>query len=219
MAVKRKTLREQIKDALVSRITSGRIRPGERLVEMRIAEEFGTSQAPVREALRELEAIGFVTTRAHRGTIVRDFSEAGLREVYVVRGALEEAATRLATPRLAKDTRRLQASVDAMRAAAQAGDLDAMCTHSVAFHRQIVEASGNALLLSMWTSLQIETRTIITLLAPGLDLLAIAETHQPLVDAIAMGDVEQACTLARTHQEWFEELPTVADAQADALQD
>jgi DNA-binding GntR family transcriptional regulator len=219
VAVKRKTLREQIKDALVSRITSGQIRPGDRLVEMRIAEEFGTSQAPVREALRELEAIGFVTTRAHRGTIVRDFSAAALREVYVVRGALEEAATRLATPRLARDTGRLQASVDAMRAAAQAGDLDAMCTHSVAFHRQIVEASGNALLLSMWASLQIETRTSITLLAPGLDLLAIAETHQPLVDAIAMGDVEQACTLARTHQEWFEDLPTVAATQADALQD
>ncbi len=216
MPVRRKTLREQIKDALVARITSGQVKAGERLVEMRIAEEFGTSQAPVREALRELEAIGLVSTRAHRGTVVQGFSAAALREVYVVRGALEEAATRLATPKLAKDPRPLQAKVDSMRAAAEAGDLDGMCTHSVAFHRQIVEAAGNALLLAMWTSLHIETRSKVTLLAPDLDLAAIAESHQPLVDAIATGDVELACTLARSHQEWFELLPTVAAHDADA---
>jgi DNA-binding GntR family transcriptional regulator len=217
-SVKRKTLREQITDALISRITGGQLKPGDRLVEMRIAEEFGTSQAPVREALRALEAVGFVTTRVHRGTVVRDFSAAAFREIYVVRGALEEAATRLATPGLARDLGPLQQSVDAMRAAAEARDLEALSAHSVRFHRLIVEAAGNALLLSMWLSLQIETRTIISLQVSGLDLMAIAETHQPLVDAIATGDAELACSLARAHQQWFSQLPTLADDKNGTVQ-
>jgi DNA-binding GntR family transcriptional regulator len=79
-------LREQIKEVLIERIVSGKMRPGDRLIEMRIAEDLGTSQAPVREAVRELAAIGFVTIRPHRGTVVRDFSAAELREIYVVRG-------------------------------------------------------------------------------------------------------------------------------------
>jgi DNA-binding GntR family transcriptional regulator len=159
--------------------------------------------------LRELEAIGFVTIRPHRGTVVRDFSAAELREIYVVRGALEEAATRLATPRFAGDVSRLQFQIDAMVAAARRRDLNGLCRHSVQFHRLIMEEAGNDLLLGMWGSLQIETRTIITLLAPGLDLVAIAGTHQPLTDAIAAGDVELACRLAREHQNFFEQLPTV----------
>ena len=215
MALQRKTLREQIKEVLIERIVSGKMRSGDRLIEMRIAEDLGTSQAPVREALRELAAIGFVTIRPHRGTVVRDFSASELREIYVVRGALEEAGTRLATPRFAGDVSQLQFQIDAMLASARRHDLHGMCRHSVQFHRLIMEQAGNDLLLGMWTSLQIETRTIITLLAPGLDLTAIARTHQPLADAIRAGDVELACRLAREHQTFFEDLPTIgAGAEA-----
>ena len=90
-------LRQKIKEALLRRILGGHFHPGERLVELRIAEEFGTSQGPVHEALRDLEATGLVTALPRRGTYVAEVMSEGLREIYTVRGALEEQATRAAT--------------------------------------------------------------------------------------------------------------------------
>ena len=66
---------------------------------------------------------------------------------------------------------------------------------------------GNRLLLNIWQSLQIETRTTITMLVEGLDLVEIADSHQPIIDAIASGDAETAARVAREHQDYFERLP------------
>jgi DNA-binding GntR family transcriptional regulator len=205
---RRPPLRLRLKEALLRRILGGHYRPGERLVEMRIAAEFATSQGPVREALRELEATGLVTNVPRRGTYVAEVVADGLREIYAVRGALEEQATRQATARNSCDISALQGSVDAMRAAAQAGDVPGVIEHSVAFHSAIMAAAGNRLLLNIWLSLRIETRTTITMLVEGLDLMEIAGSHQPIVDAIASGDPERAARVAREHQDYFERLPT-----------
>lgn len=207
MVLKRVSLREQVRDALLRDILRGVYAPGDRLVEMKIARDLGTSQAPVREALRELEALGFITSQPHRGAVVGDVWRRGLHEIYAVRGGLEELATRLATPRLRGDVRALQREVDAMKAAALDGDVDALIAHSYRFHRAILEASDNLLLLSVWQGLHIETRTTITMMAPGIDLMAVAISHQPIVDAIASGDVEHACRVSREHQEYFARLP------------
>jgi DNA-binding GntR family transcriptional regulator len=200
-------LRQKIKEALLRRILGGHYDPGERLIELRIAEEFGTSQGPVREALRDLEATGLVTNIPRRGTYVSEVMGEGLREIYTVRGALEEQATRIVTRRGGCDLGVLQREVDLMRAAAATDNVYGMIEHSVKFHRAIMEAAGNRLLLNIWQSLQIETRTTITMLVEGLDLMEIAESHQPIVDAIASGDAEEAARLAREHQDYFERLP------------
>ena len=200
-------LRSKIKEALLRRILGGHYDAGERLVELRIAAEFGTSQGPVREALRDLEATGLVTSLPRRGTYVSDVMVDGLREIYTVRGALEEQATRMVTRSRSCDLDALQGAVDAMRCAALGGDTAGVVTHSVAFHRTIMEAAGNRLLFNIWQSLQIETRTTITMLVDGLDLVEIAESHQPIVDAIRSGDAEAAAALAREHQDYFERLP------------
>ncbi len=200
-------LRRNIKEELLRRILSGHYDPGERLVELRIAEEFGTSQGPVREALRELEATGLVTNLPRRGTYVAEVMGEGLREIYTVRGALEEQATRIATARGSCDISALQAEVDLMLEAAIAGDTPGVVEHSVKFHRSIMDAARNRLLLNIWQSLQIETRTTITMLVEGLDLAEIALSHQPIVDAIASGDAEEAARVAREHQDYFERLP------------
>jgi DNA-binding GntR family transcriptional regulator len=161
----------------------------------------------VREALRELEATGLVTNIPRRGTYVSEVMGEGLREIYTVRGALEEQATRIVTQHGDCDLALLQREVDAMREAAVTGNVHGMIEHSVVFHRAIMEAARNRLLLKLWQSLQIETRTTITMLAEGLDLTEIAESHQPIVDAIASGDAEEAARLAREHQDYFERLP------------
>ncbi len=209
-------LRQRLKEALLRRIIGGHYDPGERLVELRIAEEFGTSQGPVREALRELEATGLVTNIPRRGTYVAEVMSSGLREIYTVRGALEEQATRIVTSRRCCDIDALQRATDLMREAALASDIHGVIEHSVTFHRTIMEAAGNRLLLNIWQSLQIETRTTITMLTEGLDLVEIADSHQPIVDAIRSGDAELAAREAREHQDYFEHLPVPVGSKLDA---
>ena len=77
----------------------------------------------------------------------------------------------------------------------------------------VVEAAKNRLLLNIWQSLRIETRTTITMLVDGLDLVEIAGSHQPIVDAIAGGDSEKAAQVARDHQDYFERLPVPVRAK------
>jgi DNA-binding GntR family transcriptional regulator len=211
---KRLPLRHQIKEALIERIIAGQLRPGDRLIEMKIAAEFGTSQAPVREAMRELEAIGFLTATPHRGAYVRNFWREGLREFYAVRGALEEAATRAAMPMSGDEIEQLEQALAAMRAAAEHNDLDALAVHSVGFHAVILKAAKNELLYSVWKSLCIETRTTVTLLAAGDRLVEMADTHRGLIDTIKSGDVEAACRAAREHQDVFEHLPVLEENAA-----
>ncbi len=188
----------------IERIVSGHYRPGDRLVELQIAREFGSSQAPVREALRDLETAGLVTIRPRRGSFVNDYHARAQHEIYHVRGALEEAAARLAVPRMNGDVSALQAHLEGMREAARAHDIEAAIVHSVEFHRAILRAAGNELLLRMWESLHVEIHSRKTLLQPNIDLFAVAESHKPIVDAIAAGDVERACRLSREHQAYFE---------------
>jgi DNA-binding GntR family transcriptional regulator len=206
MNTSRRALRHDVRDGLVRGILEGELGPGDRLIEMHIAKEYGTSQGPVREALRELEMLGFVRSEPHRGTYVRDPWQRGMLELYELRGALEEFAARMATPRLTDDVSSLQAEVDAMAAAAVADDVHATVEHSERFHRLIIEASGNQLLETVWSSLSITDHTALTMVTLELDLKTIAESHQPIVDAIAAGDIELACRVSREHQAWFEEM-------------
>jgi DNA-binding GntR family transcriptional regulator len=205
-AVSRVVLREQVKELILARILSGEYGPGERLVETRIAQELGTSQAPVREALRDLELLRFVESEPFRGARVREVSEDELIEIYPVRAAIEEVAAREAAVRLDGAVDELEAELDAMRAAAEKGDLHEQVEHDVAFHRLIVEASGNRILLETWLSLRIESRTIVTALRSGLDGREIAARHEPVLEALRARDPKRAGEALRRHVEQFGEL-------------
>ena len=205
-AVTRTVLREQVKALLLERILSGEYRPGDRLVETRIAAELGTSQAPVREALRDLEILRFVESEPFRGASVREVSQEELIEIYPVRAAIEEVAAREAATRLDGDVDALEAELDAMHRAADANDLHLQVEHDVAFHRLIVEACGNAILLETWLSLGIGPRTIVTALRTGLDGHEIAERHRPVLEALRARDPEAAGTALRRHVEQYGEL-------------
>jgi DNA-binding GntR family transcriptional regulator len=204
--VTRTVLREQVKELLLERILSGVYRPGDRLVETRIAQELGTSQAPVREALRDLELLRFVESEPFRGARVREVSAEELAEIYPVRAAVEELAAREAAAQLGGRTDALERELDAMRQAAADGDLHRLVEHDVAFHRLIVEASGNRILLEVWASLRVEVRTIITALATGIDHHELADTHEPVLEALTAGDPERAGRAIRRHIEEFGEL-------------
>jgi DNA-binding GntR family transcriptional regulator len=203
VAVNRAVLREQIKDVLMQRIVEGHYEPGQRIVELRLAEEFGVSQAPVREALRELEILRLVESEPFRGARVRALRADEIAESYPVRAALEELAAKLAAERLAGASGPLKAEIQAMRAAAVDGDLRAFVWHDVAFHRVFVEASANRTLVEVWESLHVDLRTRFTLIQRLGDLAEVAESHVPIMDALGAGDAGRAGRLVREHIEGF----------------
>jgi DNA-binding GntR family transcriptional regulator len=199
----RTVLREQVKEVLLERILDGTYAPGDRLVETRIAQELGTSQAPVREALRELELLRFVESKPYVGARVREVLEEELAEIYPVRAAIEEVAAREAAVRLEGGVDKLVDELEAMRQAADDGDLHGQVEADVRFHRLIVEAAGNRTLLEVWGSLRVEVRTIVTVLATGIDRHELAEMHRPILDALAARDPAEAGQAVREHVEHF----------------
>jgi DNA-binding GntR family transcriptional regulator len=206
VTVTRTVLREQVKEILLGRIVSGDYEPGDRLVETRIAQELGTSQAPVRKELRDLESLHFVESEPFRGARVRAVSEADLAEIYPVRAPLEEAAARAAARRRDGWFEALEREYAAMLRAAEEGDIHRQVEHDAQFHRLIVEASENRTLIEVWESLGIRLRILITALKTGLDGRRLAEMHEPILDALRARDAERAGAAVRRHLEHFERL-------------
>jgi DNA-binding GntR family transcriptional regulator len=197
--VARTVLREQVKEVLLERILRGELKPGDRLVETRIAQELGTSQAPVREALRDLELVNLVESEPFRGSRVRGVSEDDLLQVFPVRAALEELAAKEAAKRAHGDVSALEAEVEGMRVAAEQNDPRSQVTHDIAFHRAVVEASGNRVLLQAWLALGIEVPTAFAVYWTYFDPIELVEFHIPIVDAIRAGDAAKAGSAARSH--------------------
>lgn len=193
-------LREQVKDVLLERILAHEYAPGDRLVETRIAQELGVSQAPVREALRELETLRFVESAPFKGAWVREVRDRELAEIYPIRAALEDVAARVAAERLAGNVAPLEREIRAM---AKAKGLGEQVEHDVRFHKLIVEASGNARLIELWSSLQVEARTMITALRTRLDAVEVAKRHEPIADALRRQDADAAGQEIRRHVEDF----------------
>jgi DNA-binding GntR family transcriptional regulator len=203
MGVHRDCMRDQIRRVLVERILDGVYKPGDRLVELQIARELKTSQGPVREALREMEALRLVESETYRGTRVRAFTDREREEAGQVRGMLEQAAAQWAAVVPKRNVAPLRTELEAIRAAAATHDLDGFARHNMAFHRLIVEAAGNAVLLRVWDSLTLEVRTRIGLSQLDIDLGFAAEMHVPIVEALDRGDGETAGRLLREHAEFF----------------
>ncbi len=199
-AISRSVLSDQVKDRLLQAILDGRYPPGARIVETRVARELGTSQAPVREALRDLEALGVVETAAFRGARVRRPSAAELLEAFAIRAELESLAARLAIPRLTyADIDELDGYVTEMQLAADAGDAHAEATADAAFHGRIVEMAANSTLLRVWRTLEPFSRTHITIVAPGADRRQIADAHLPVLDALRRRDPDLAVEVLHDH--------------------
>ena len=199
-AISRSVLSDQVKDRLLQAILAGRFPPGSRIVETRAARELGTSQAPVREALRDLEALGLVEITNFRGARVRRPSTAELLEAFEVRSVLEALGAQLALPHLTPAAlEELQADVQQMHEAAAVGDVHAAATADANFHGRLVNLAGNGTLARVWRHLEPFSRTYITLVMPGADLCQIAALHDPILEALGEGDRERATAALRRH--------------------
>jgi len=196
----RSVLADQVKDRLLEGILSGRYAPDSRIVETQVARELGTSQAPVREALRGLEALGVVEITPFRGARVRRPTRRELLEAYAVRFALEALGARLAVPRMTDaDLADLAGDVETMQTAARAGDGHLVADADARFHGRILEIGGNGTLGKVWRSLEPFSRTYITLVVPGADPRWSADLHVPILAALRERDAEAVVAALERH--------------------
>jgi DNA-binding GntR family transcriptional regulator len=199
-ALKRTCMRDRIRDVLVSRILDGTYAAGTQLKELSLAREFNVSQAPIREALRELEGSGLVTSERFRGTRVRGADSAEMRESYELRTMLEVRSVRLAAPYSQELLAHFEQFLLEMEAAVKVDDAERYIDAALRFHRRLVEGSGNRAFLSVWDSLLWDIRGRIALrrLAErGRSLRSLADMHGELMARLRAQDADGAAERVR----------------------
>lgn len=219
MKLQKDTLATQIKDALLDRIIKGTYKPGERLVELPIAKELGVSQAPVREAFQVLEAMRFVESQPNRGTRVREISDCEMSQSTIVRGVLEEAAARRCLPQIQDRIEDLRAEVRGMMAAMTVHNLDAVAQHNVNFHRLIVHACNNSVLIETWEGLAFEAKwRILGERAANSVILRGIQSCEPIIEAFQNGDAILAGQLLRKQTQSCAEVQATASIRLSAAE-
>ncbi len=195
-----KSLREFIRDTLLDRIARGDLPPGRRVVEITLVKEFAISATPVREAIRELVAMGVLEAQNNKGASVRHPSPSETIEAFQVRAALEALAAKQGVLRLKHHCQTLRKAAESIVEAARGGDFATFQEHNQTFHRAIVEASGNSVLLKIWDSLFFQIRTRFTMdYLKSADPVAIALEHLPIAEALDRGNSELASTFLASH--------------------
>ncbi len=139
-------VKNDLAERLRKEILSGTLKPGERIVEGKWAARYGVAQASIREAINILAQAGFVTKAPGRSARVIHLSEGDVAHIYLVRGALEGLAARLAAETQA-NLSVLQATMDIMRESAASGDREALLDCDLIFHLELCELSGNPCLI------------------------------------------------------------------------
>ncbi len=182
---------QQIARQIGDAIAEGRLKPAERLNELRLSQEFGTSRAPVREAARLLESQGLVVSSPRRGFFVRTLSAADLRDIYDLRLGLELYAAELALEKIGEDEiSALEEQIQRLYQLADEGSVEEQIFQDFVFHRMLCKFSGNARILKVYDDLATDMRAGITLIGKLYDdPHRIAETHMPILDALKARDV------------------------------
>lgn len=203
-ALSRTVLSEQIRDIIADSILNGELKPGERVVENNLAQKLGVSQAPVRDAIRDLVFMGFLKSEPYKGATVRSFTKEDLNEVYLVRASLESLSARLAAPLITDEhIGTLESILKKMVSTAKKGDLKGTALLNTEFHEAILKISGNRFLLKTWKTLQFGYWAIATARRPKFDLEHSAVRHADLIEVLKTKDSEKA---ERVMQEHIEEL-------------
>lgn len=196
-------LREVVFETLRQAIIDGVLRPGERLMEVQLAEEMGVSRTPVREAIRKLELEGFVIMVPRKGAYVADFSVKDIADVFEIRAALEGLAAGLAAERITDaELENLERALVRVGECVQTGDIEALVAADTEFHDILYRASRNQRLAQIISNLreQIQRYRKVSLAHPGRSRNTIEE-HKKIVEAVADRNAALAESLAQDHIE------------------
>ena len=198
----RTVLSEQIKETIIERILTKHYLPGDRLIESALAKELGVSQAPVREAIKSLTAMGFLDSKHYKGITVRSFSLRDFWEIYTVRALLESYAVGIAAERITpKEIEKLENILEKMVRAGEKGDIIRRTMLNIEFHETIIRYSGHSLILHLYQSMKFGSWSAMTGNLSHMDPVEMASRHRKIIDVLREGDSEKACMLMRQHIE------------------
>jgi DNA-binding GntR family transcriptional regulator len=186
-----KSLSSLAAEELERMIINGELQSGDRINESTLAQMFGISRGPIREACRSLEKSGLVKVVNNKGVFVREMSVAQAAEIYDVRAHLFGLAGRLAALRATdRDIAGLSAMVEEME---RAKDIDAYYPLNVAFHARLVELSGNSRLAELYKSLSKELHLFRRRgLVQGESMASSNHEHELVIEALRNRDADAA---------------------------
>tara|TARA_Y100001949_G_scaffold176554_2_gene190368 strand:- start:10208 stop:10930 length:723 start_codon:yes stop_codon:yes gene_type:complete len=188
---------DEVYRVLLDAISDGTLAPGTRITQEEIAEQMHTSRSPVLQALRLLKKDGLVQDAPGRGVLVTPLTVTSISNLYLIRGALDNLAAKLAAE---KRYRMDPAIIDNGRRVSQGKDVKAMIDADVAFHHEIYSASGNPLIAESaqvyWVHLR---RAMGTVLQSAEQRQSIWDEHELIANAIADGNVTRAAELSDLH--------------------
>jgi DNA-binding GntR family transcriptional regulator len=197
---KDETISARISKTLADRIVAGAIAPGSRLRQDHIAEEFGTSHVPVREAFRRLEAQGLVISEPRRGARVAGFSLDEVKEVAEMRAALEVLALRHAAPHLTKAI--LDTAEDAIKAGDKAADAQGWEAANRAFHRIILTPCAMPRLLGSIDDLHTASARFLFSGWRAEWETPTDRDHRAILGALRSGQLDLAASVLARHVQW-----------------
>ncbi|CAG0978303.1 GntR family transcriptional regulator [Geobacter sp.] len=198
------TLREKILETIRDAIMTGALRPGEKVAEPDLAERFGISRTPIREAFRQLESEGYLTVIPRKGAVVTSFSPRDVEEFYAIKSILEGYAARRACEKLSvKDIERLRTINDRLRHMADDGDIKHFFRIHNDFHELFLKAADNEKLYELITNLvrKFQRLRYASLSLPGRMKISVQE-HDKIIEAFLKRDADKAETLVRKNAEY-----------------
>ncbi len=194
-------LRDVVFNTLRQAILRGELKPGERLMEIQLANKLGVSRTPIREAIRKLELEGLVLMIPRRGAEVAEITEKSLRDVLEVRDALEKLAVDLACDRISKeDIQRLRDAAEEFHQVLKQGDVTEYAEADVKFHDIIYLATENQKLIQLLYNLreQMYRYRVEYLKRKEVHETLLAE-HEHIIDCLEKRDKEAAKIAISTH--------------------
>ncbi len=201
---------------LATELFNGRFQPRQSVQLHEIAVEYELDTESVLKAFAEFQALGMVTLTGNSSAVVRSQNPEETQEAYEIRAATEEIAGRTAATVLKGYTGELQNELAAMRTAAARGDLDACAEHDVKFHRDILKAAQNDVLLRVWDTLAFDLRIRAAMETVSKGLPDVVESHRPIVDALEKGCGREAGLLLRNHVETVLEYLTRVEPDSES---
>ncbi|HIJ81081.1 MAG TPA: GntR family transcriptional regulator [Desulfuromonadales bacterium] len=198
------TLREKILEHIRDAIVSGSLKAGSRVSEPELAERYGISRTPIREAFRQLESEGYLTVIPRRGAVVSEFSQKDVEEFYAIKSIMEGYAARCACTRLSdRDIVRLQSINDKLAELASLNDIKHFFKVHSDFHDLFIRAADNEKLRELIAGLvtKFQRLRFMSLNIPGRMLISVQE-HEKIIEAFRRKDADTAESLVRTNAEY-----------------
>lgn len=197
-----------MRNSMIRAILTGELRPGDRLIEAKLAQQLGVSQATVNQALGVLHSQQIVRKSLNRGTVVSQMTLADLEAMFAVRGRLEPMAAREAARWVAagQSIAPLRIAVEEMRTAAVANDLPRFYLADYQFHLEEYRLAANAFLIEAAQAVSAAPFAYVlssSLVPLPADYSSLAEDHQQVVEAILAGPDEAERHVSEMVQKWF----------------